>query len=291
MPALALRLAILAAALAPVLASAQIDVTMTPEKPAFVAHEPVRVQLTMVNRSGRDVKLSGPNAFTSWLNFLVRDSRQNLVVARPGGPKAGPINLPNGKPVSVRIDLNQAYPLDRFGHYSVTANVYDPSSNDWTGSASQRVTIDEAKPIWTRIAGKGSGRREYSILTYRALDRTSIYFRLRDADTGVVERTYELGTMIQYKSPQAELDSSGKCHVLYMTAPRQYRHYIIKTDGKVDHFEDFTESKGETPTLVMAGGSVSVQGGQSEQAEKNEKRDKLKQLSRIRNISERPLGY
>lgn len=272
-------------------AEAQIEVRLQMEEATYVAHEPVFAKLTLVNRSGRALTLQGPTPSTSWLNFLVRDSRNNVVTLRRGAPMAGALELPNADSVSIRVNLNQAYPVDQFGNYTVVANVYDPVTQSFASSSPVRFTIDEAKQIWSRIVDVGRQRYQYLLLVYRSFDRTALYFRLEDADTGVVMRTYTLGKMIQYRAPQAEIDSGGKCHVLYMSAPRQYRHFIISREGKVEKFTDYKEARGEEPSLVMASGAVYVSGGIDEEVEKQEKRQKLEELSRIRRVSDRPPGF
>ena len=48
---------------------AQIEVRIEPESRTFVAHSPVNVKVTLINRSARDLSMVGPSPTASWLNF------------------------------------------------------------------------------------------------------------------------------------------------------------------------------------------------------------------------------
>ena len=274
-------------------AVAQLEVRLQPEAGNFVAHAPVRVKVTIINRHAKEITLDGPSEAASWLNFRITNSTGDLVTSRPDAPLAGELNIEASKSVTLRVNLNRAYPLDRFGNYRVTANVYDPGTKRYSSSAPKIITVDEAKTIWRQTAGLADGsRHEFSLLTYRGFDRTQLYFRLKNADTGLVERTYQLSEMVRYHPPQAAIDHQSQLHVLYQAAPRQYVHDQIGPDGTFIKRHLYDESRGSRPQLVQArDGSVRVAGGVDPQAERRAKLEKLKKLTQIRRLSERPPGY
>jgi hypothetical protein len=253
----------------------------------------VNIKVTIINRSAKAVTLKGPSPAASWLNFRITNNKGDLVTSRPNSPLAGPLAVAASKSVSLKVNLNRAYPVDRFGNYQITANVYDPSATRYSSSAPQMITIDEAKAIWQQSAGLSNGSKfEYALLSYRAFDKTQLYFRLKDANTGFVKKTYQLGEMVRYRPPQAAIDQSKQLHVLYQGAPRQYVHDRIGSDGKFIKRTLYDESKGSRPELLQGrDGSVRVSGGVDPKDEIREKRKKLKDLTRIRLNSDRPPGY
>ncbi len=274
-------------------AHAQIEVSMKPEERTFVAHSPVFLKVTITNRSGKAITLTGPNARTGWLNFRVLNAKQDMVTSRRGAPIAQPLTIPASNAKTLRVNLNEAYPVNRFGNYQVTANVYDPNSRTFVSSRPQLLTIDEAKTIWKQTEAVGGGKKAtFSLLSYRGYDRTKLYFRLTDANTGFIRKTYSLGDLIQYKAPQAAVDKSHRVHVLYQAAPRQYVHDIIGSDGNHQNRKVYEEDKGSRPELLQSrDGSVRVAGGINPKVKSQEKREKLKDLARIRRLSDRPPGF
>lgn len=274
-------------------ASAQVEVRLEPESRTFVAHSPVNVKVTIINRSAQDLTLSGPGPASSWLNFRITNNKGDLVTSRPDAPLAGPLEVAASKSVSLKVNLNRAYPVDRFGNYRITANVYDPESRRFASSAPQMITIDEAKPIWSQIAGLPDGTKiEYSLLSYRGFDKTYLYFSLKNAQTGFVRKTYRLGEMVRYRPPQAAIDHQRQLHVLYQAAPRQFVHDLIGSDGSFIKRSLHDESKGSRPELLQGReGSVRVRGGVDPEIDKQERRQKLEDLTRIRLLSDRPPGY
>ncbi len=286
-------LAAFASLLAAFSALGQIEVRMEPEARTYVAHSPVNVKVTVINRSPNAISLRGPSAGTSWLNFKITNHKGDLVTTRPGAPIAGAVSVGASRSVSLKVNLNLAYPLDRFGNYQVTANVYNPATRRFRSSPPKMITIDEAKAIWQQTVGLSNGaKNEYALLSYRGYDRTYLYFRLTNAKNGYVKKTYKLGEMVLYRPPQAVVDQSRQFHVLYQAAPRQYVHDRIGSDGKFLKRTMYDEGKGSRPELVQGqDGSVRVSGGVDPSEEKRKKRSKLKELTRIRRLSDRPPGY
>ncbi|MDC0504287.1 hypothetical protein OAN94_08405 [Verrucomicrobiales bacterium] len=274
-------------------ARAQIEVRLEAESRTYVANSAVNVKVRVINRAAKAVTLRGPSPATSWLNFRITNSKGDLVTSRPGAPSAKPLNIGASKSVTVRVNLNQAYPVDRFGNYQVTANVYDPSADRYLSSAPQMVTIDEAKAIWQRTAGLSDGSKyEYSLLVHRGQDKTGLYYRMKDANTGYIKKTYRLGEMVRYRPPQAAIDAQRELHVLYLGAPRQYIYDRIGSDGKFIKRKLISEEKGSRPDLLQGrDGHVRVEGGVDPKEKGREKRRQLEDLARIRRSSARPPGF
>ena len=274
-------------------AHAQIEVRLEAEGRTFVANSAVNVKVRVINRAAKAVTLKGPSPAASWLNFRITNSKGDLVTSRPGAPHAKPLKIGASKSVTVRVNLNQAYPVDRFGNYQVTANVYDAGTDRFLSSAPQMITIDEAKSIWQQTAGLSSGRKfEYSLLSHRGQDKTALYYRMKDATTGYIKKTYKLGEMVRYRPPQAAIDNKRELHVLYLAAPRQFIYDRIGSDGKFIKRQLISEEKGSRPDLLQGrDGRVRVEGGVDPKEKSRDKRRQLEDLARIRRSSARPPGF
>lgn len=274
-------------------AQAQIEVRLEPEARTFVAGSSVNVKVRVINRAASAINLRGPSPAASWLNFRITNSKGDLITSRPSAPLAKSMSLAASKSVTLRVNLNQAYPVDRFGNYQIMANVYEPGADRFVSSAPKMITIDEAKAIWQQTAGLSSGRKyEYSLLTYRGFDKTQLYYRMKNAQTGFVKKTYKLGEMVQYKAPQAAIDNKRHLHVLYLAAPRQYIYDRVGSDGKFLKRTLISEEKGSRPELLQGrDGVVRVSGGVDPKEKGRENRRKLEDLARIRRSSDRPPGF
>lgn len=278
--------------------SAQISVTIEPERHVYVAHEAVTVIITVVNRTGKDITLRGPAPGIGWLNFTVSDAKGVNITPRRGAPIAGPEVLSSSAPLRFSVNLNEVYPVNRFGVYRASASVYNPDSNAadpamrYSSSATTAIRIDEADPVWQELATTPDGLQRYSLLKYRDMDKTLLYFRLMDEKTGMIRRTYKLGSMVQFLRPQAVLDSSGNLQVLYQAAPRQFLHVSIGSDGEFLKQQVYDEEKGDRPKLMQnSSGQVTVSGGVDPDLRKRQNREKLGEMSRIRKLSDRPPGF
>ena len=85
---------------------AQLEVRIQPEARTFVAHSPVNVKVSIINRSARDLTLRGPTPRASWLNFRITNNKGDLITTRPDAPLAGAIKVAASKSVSLRVNLN-----------------------------------------------------------------------------------------------------------------------------------------------------------------------------------------
>ncbi|MEM7383745.1 MAG: hypothetical protein AAF514_02270 [Verrucomicrobiota bacterium] len=272
----------------PSAAEAQLFVQLSKKEPVFVAHEPVNVLLTLSNRTGRKIKLAGPSG-RSWLNFQVKNHRGNLMSPRENAPIMKPITLASGEQKTYKVNLNAVYPVNRFGNYRVLASVYEPGSAKYFDSNSEVVTIDDPRPFWQReINYKGRGKR-MSLHKFRGTNDITLYFRMADVPSGVVERTYALGKMLSINPPQIQIDGSNRLHVLYQHEPREWVYAKVNANGKFDDQSTHSEVPGNRPKLVLTpAGKAYVTGGMSAAEKAVDLRKAWANQTRLRKLSERP---
>jgi len=148
--------------------------------------------------------------------------------------------------------------------------------------------------MWTQTVGVPQGLvgagsyRTFSLLTFlQGARERAIYFRLAEAETGIVRRTYSLGKYIQVFPPQHLVDSRSRLHVLHLAGPQVYVYTVIDAGGDLIERTGYREHQGMRPDLVVNSvtGDIRVQGGISQEDTKipYEERE-------FKKISERPPG-
>ena len=266
---------------------AQLAIEMQLAKKVYVSYEPIVAQVNVYNRSGRDVVLGGPGG-TTWLRFQVKDSQGNLL--SPGERRIAekPVLVKAGDRITRTVDLTTFYPVYHYGTYKIRASVYLPALEKFYESEESSTNVSDGKQIWDSPVGApikfpGGGTRRFVLLTYRGEDKTELYMRLVDEDTGGVFATYSLGSVILFHRPQAVVDSEGQLNVLFLAAPQLFAHSVVGYDGKLLHREVYKAAGFQRPVLTMAdGGAVQVRGGRSDRT------DREAGAARVRDLSDRP---
>ncbi len=265
----------------------QLAVEMKLEKKVYVSYESINAEVTVYNRAGRDVVLGGPGG-TTWLRFQVKDSQGDLL--SPGGRSVPeePVLVRSGDRVTRTVDLANSYPVYHYGTYKIRASVYLPALERFYESDEATTNVSDGKQIWESAVGApvnfpGGGSRRFVLLTYRGEEKTELYMRLVDNDTGGVYATYSLGSVILFHRPQAVVDGAGNLNVLFLAAPQLFAHSIVGFDGSLLHREVYKASGFQRPVLTMAdGGTVQVRGGRSDRTEQEAGEE------RVRDLSDRP---
>ena len=271
---------------------AQISVSIKAEKSIYVAYEPLHMVVSITNRAGRDVVLSGQQGSknSSWLSFEITDASGHLV-----SPKRivnyEPVIIPAGQTLQRKIPINVAYPMSRKGLYRIRGNVYFPQLKKYFNSNLQTIHVSDGREIWHQVVGvpegyRGEGTyRRFSMLTFANGAEKHLYVRVHDEQNGAVRATFSLGPVILVRNPEFTIDRENRLHTLHMAAPRTYAHSVIDINGAVINREIYREDT-ERPRLAAAGvGDVVVVGGISEKEEASNPID-----ADIRRLSERPKG-
>jgi len=271
-------------------ANAQLAVELKLDKKTYVSYEPMSAEVTIYNRSGRDVVLGGP-AGTTWLRFQVKNYHDNLL--SPGSRRVSeqPLLIKAGGRTIRTLDLSNYYPVYDYGTYRIRASVYHPTLERYYESADVTVQVADGRKIWEESVGApvgfpGGGMRRFVLLTYRGESKTELYMRLVDED-GAVYATYSLGSVILFHRPQAVVDGNGSLNVLFLGAPQVFAHVIVGFDGQLIRREVYRAAGFTRPQLTMGeGGVVQVRGGRSERTEREAAANA--DASRVRSLSERP---
>lgn len=273
-------------------ARAQIQISLTMDRPLYVAHEPITGKLTIVNRSGRDLIFGDSNGM-SWLDFTVTNGRGHLISPVRRALNERPIVLSAGQTYEHDVTINRYYPMSATGTYRVKASVSFPQINRVFNSKNLTIQVTDGQPMWSQIVGVPQGYanagqyREYSLMTfYHGARSKALYFRMRDSDSGVVHATYPIGDYMSLRPPTHAIDTKNQLHVLHMSGPQMYRYTVINIDGDPVQQATYYEKGTDRPRLdVNAYGNVAVVGGMTE-AEATTPYEQQE----FRRLSQRPAG-
>ena len=279
---------------------AQLVVDLTLDKKTYVAYEPIKIQVRVSNRAGRDIVLGGP-AGASWLNFDVGTDDGKPILPSGVTPFAASTVLPSGKSVTRHISLGKSYPLGRPRNYRVKANVYFSGTQKFISSRTRIFYVIEANRVWEQTVGipkgepGGGGYRRYQLLKTRDAKRTQLYVRVSDIQTKKVLATYSLGRFIEVVNPQVTTDGKNRMHVLFLGAPHTYSHKTINYDGQTLTADIYRDEAGTPQLMESSDGSVSVKGGlpfdpSAPNPAVPGTRESLESRKSIRRLSERPEG-
>lgn len=271
---------------------AQIQVDLEMERSLYVAHEPIEGTLVIVNRAGRDL-VFGDSGGMSWLDFTVTDSRGHLITPVQNHVNERPIVLPAGQTLRHKVTINRYYPMATVGLYRVKANVTFPQINRIFQTKNITVQVTEGQAMWNQIVGVPVGHpdagrnREYQLMTYYHGARSkALYFRMKDADSGMVYRTYPIGDYMSLRKPVQAIDRQNNLHVLHMSGPQAYKYTVIGIDGDPIRQENLYEKGTNRPELKTTDyGDVSIVGGVTE-----EEKQTPYEHTEFRRLSERPPG-
>ncbi len=261
----------------------------------YVAQEPMKASVTITNRSGADVILGGPKG-KAWLSFDVHDSTDRSI--SPSLATSDEVFvLKAGDSKTQSVQLSETHSLTDPGTYSVTVSAYHPPSGDYYQSNRVRFTITDIKPYGKPLlfgvpAGLPDAGRihRHSILVYRDLEHTYLYYRLSDDKTNEMIRTYQLGPMSMVREPQYTLDRENSLHVMFLCTPEEIVHYAIGADGKPKKIEYYRDAQGTRPQMFLTKDNLVVVNGGVQFDPVQEKAATEVATKKTRSVSERPPG-
>lgn len=237
-------------------AHAQLDVRIQAAKGEIVAYEQAKVEVTITNRSTLPILLARhQGADDPWLGFEV--VREGVEVIQPVGRLVGlvPQQLRAGQTIVRNIDLALIYPMNRFGRYTIRAQVWTPPDSAWTLSDATRINVVDARTIWSTAFGVpldrpgGGSSRIYKVLRYQSVTKRILYLRLEDRRTGRVLACYPVGEVIESREPSFAVDGQARLHLLYLNTPDITLHTVIDASGKVVSTDQYRDSRRQRPVL------------------------------------------
>lgn len=245
---------------------AQLDLTLTFSRHAYVLYEPIIATITVTNNAGRDMVLEDAPG-KPWLNMEVSTLDGQLLSPYDPNAPLKAVTLPAGQSVKRSLDLTPLFPLRDIGAHRVRADLYLPEADKYLYSNYVTFDLVNGKTIWHQTVGVPGDRgdlREVSLLTHRLTDRMLLYVRVRAADGNTVYVTRPLGRLVVTgREPEAILDRNNSIHVLQEAMPGAYLYTAVSVDGDRLTQQAYARAGASRPTLVKTpSGSVEVRGGQ-----------------------------
>lgn len=248
-------------------AAAQFATNLSIDRTTFLVQEPIAASVTVVNRSGSDIVMSGRTQRSGWLSFDITGPGGRMLTPVIAEAEA-PFVFKAGDTIGRKIFITDNYALSEPGSYSIKASVFHPPSGQYYGSNGERLAIMDAKPFKTYPYGVPAGlpdagrTREYQLLIFRESDRTTLYSRVVDDRSRSTLITAQLGPISLALDPQVIMDRQNRLHAFFLAVPKIFAHVIVNPDGRVGKREYRREKDNDRPVLVENGlGEISVSGG------------------------------
>jgi hypothetical protein len=247
-------------------ARAQIQVDLKFKRLQYISYEPVIATLAITNLAGRDIELHDADG-QHWFGFEITASEGRTVPPVTVDTPEPPLRIEAGKTVTRRINLTPIYPVHDYGTYRARANVYFADLSKFYYSQPKIFEVTDARPIWQKTVGVpqnvpgAGGIRNFSLLTNRFPDHTSLYVRVEDKNSGAVYSTYSLGRIIAFDEPHAEIDRDNRLHVLHCAAPRTWSYSQVGLNGELLAHSTYLETKTQPRLQRSSSGAVAVVGG------------------------------
>jgi hypothetical protein len=245
---------------------AQLRVELEFEQETYLPHEPLYANVRIYNFSGQTLQL-GKDA--EWLSFVVEPSDGGVVKQLKNPDVLGEFSLPNGSRAKKMVNLAEAFELTDFGRYYVTAvvRVADWGGAEYTIPKPKAVGINSGVTLWQTTfgaPGEENGKpefRKFHLVQANHVKQLSLYARVTDESERESYALANLGPLVGFSKPHAQIDKWSNLHVFYQDAARTFRYFVIMPDGAI--LTRQTWELGETkPGLTMnSEGRISVTGG------------------------------
>jgi len=245
---------------------AQIQVDLAIKRRLFVMYEPIVAEVTITNRTGRDIPLADTNG-QQWFGFVVMNTDGQPVAPYNPNYKLDPLTVPAGASVKRTVDIGAIYPVHDLGIYRVRAAIYFAPMDKYFPSPQTSIEITEAKTLWQQTVGVPDGEknagstRRLSLLSFESNNATTLYVRVEDPDNGVILGTVPLGPMID-RQPQKILDAFNHLHVLQVSGGKTYIYSRIGLNGEKIQQQTFVSAQRQPVLRRDKVGEVTVFGGQ-----------------------------
>lgn len=273
------------------IARAQLQVTLKMSRALYMIYEPMLVEVSITNLSGRNLDLADAPA-QPWFGFEIFAGKDTLLAPVNPHYHVEPLHIPAGQTLKRTVNLTPLYPLQEFGPHSVRAVIYDKATAKYFPSNRKAIEITDGVKIWSQTVGataaQGGGNRAISLLTNSLPKENRLYVRVMNPDNGVALACYSLGRLLSFSPPEYTLDDKNQLNVLQMVGPRQYFYTQIDPNGKILQRTSYLSDK-TIPKLSREDlGFVVVKGGKLDSPEARAARQPP--TANLPKLSDRPIG-
>ncbi|MBR6470154.1 MAG: hypothetical protein IKS83_00020 [Victivallales bacterium] len=252
--------------------SAQIALKLEAGKQRYLCFEPVHVLLTVSNLSGNTLIFNGETPATKGsISFRIDCSsgRNCKSIATLGNPADG-LQLAPGESKTLDIIINQYYNFQREDTYNITAVLDHGRLPKKHLSFPVSIEVRDGIILESKSIGLPSENGDDSVIKtlkvslLRFSDVEEDIYAMRVEDLNYVYATFRLGSYINGRPPQLEVDGNSLMHVLVQVRSRLFIYYIFNFKGRTVQLLQkrfYTSANGISPVLSKEAGYFRVENG------------------------------
>jgi len=237
---------------------AQLDLRLETAKSSYLQYAPIPITVHLKNLGGQDLVLSEQQG-QPWLELIVQ-STDGLLLKADRPFSLPPVTLQPGQDRALPLDLMPYFLVREPGGYRVRASVRLPSGETLL-TEPLPFLVGKGDLIWSLPRGEGAERRIFSLLKFYEDPNVGLYLRVEVPEKNWVFPCHRLGPFLPLGKPMAEFDSENHLHLLYATAPGQYRLTVVNLDGTTLREETRQENLEKPKLRKSPDGLVDVEGG------------------------------
>jgi len=244
--------------------SAQVSVSVVLSQDKFLPAEELMAGVRVVNRSGQTLHLG---ADADWIRFTIEREGGGLVRQLSAPPVQRMFDLESTKQGTLKVDLAPCFDLRQLGRYRLYADVKIKDWNKVLTTAPQSFEIIDGTRLWEQAFGvpieNGSRPpevRKYTLQQANYLKQLRLYLRISGSE-GEVIKLINVGPMIAFGRPEAQVDKQSRLHLLYQDGAKTFSYLIVSPAGDIE-LRNVHEYADTRPRLQLdQNGEISVLGG------------------------------
>ena len=245
----------------------QVQVDIELGRNLFILGEVIPVTVTVTNLTGNDLDLvdSGIN---KWFGFEVQTADGRPLPPRDADYVNPPVQLGAGQKIARTVNITPLFPVDEFGGYRVRACIYLAQGNRFSKSPTLNFDVTEGIRVWQKTVGVpegfpgAGGMRTITLLVHHLPQSKQLYLRIEDIQGGLRKCMHKLGRILTSSTPDVQLDSKNRIHVMQNSAPKVFLYSNVGLEGEIIDRKSFNELTTRPTMRRTADGSIQIVGGE-----------------------------
>jgi len=248
-------------------ASMAFDIRTEHER--YIRYEKIKIRLVLRNDSGNNLDFGSSENPRGKLRLYLENGDGELIL-----PKDDPsamldkLSMPSGATKTLTFTLNNYFPLTRYDHYKLYAQIGHERFNDEYRSRTIDLQVHNALTIWEKTFGIPDDNQNHKI-THRKAELLRFQqpngkiYCLRISDEDYVYIVHRLARHISHANPRGEIDARSNIHIFIRIKSRIFMYQIYNWHGERLQEKFYTFDDEESPRLQRdpETGSVNVVGG------------------------------
>ena len=242
--------------------SGQVTVELLLDQEQYLRDESILIKARVVNRSGQMIHLGQDN---DWLNISV-ERTGGAPVARSGQvPLKGAFNVESAQMATREVDIQPWFDLSEPGRYTVAASLRLKQWDQEVSAKPKTFEVVRGTKLWEHEVGVPSSAgspetRRFILQQANYRKQLKLYARISNNDDSYAYRLIQLGSVVSFGRPEAQVDRESNWHVLFQTGARSFSYSVLDPNGTLlsKHTYDYTATR---PSLRTKDGVIFVAGG------------------------------